>query len=168
LQTEIRSLAEAFDLVGDHVVITDASGTILYANKGVEDATGFSRDDMMGKTPGDLWGGVMEQSFYEEMWRTIKTDKKPFYGEVQNRQKDGMLYWQQLRIFPVFGDDGEARFFIGIEPDITIRKARERHQEQYSAEMERLNDYLASRQANINELNEEILQLRKRLKINER
>lgn len=163
LQSEIRSLTEAFEFVGDHVVITDANGNILYANKAVEDVTGFSHDEIIGKTPGDLWGGLMEKKFYEDMWSAIKIEKRAFHGEVQNRTKDGMLYWQQLRIFPIFGDDGEVRFFIGIEPDVTIRKVLEGHQEQYIEEMERLNDYLEGKQAKITELAEEVKNVSKHL-----
>ena len=162
-QSEIRSLMEAFEFVGDHVVITDVNGNILYANKAVEDVTGFSHDEIIGKTPGDLWGGLMGKEFYEDMWHRIKTKKSAFRGEVQNRTKDGMLYWQQLRIFPIFGDDGEVRFFIGIEPDITIRKVLEEHQRQYIEEMNRLNEYLEGNQAKIAELIEEVKHLRKSL-----
>lgn len=158
-QSEIRSLTEAFEFVGDHVVITDADGNILYANKAVEDVTGFFHDEIIGKTPGDLWGGAMKKEFYADMWSTIKAEKKAFRGEVQNRTKDGMLYWQQLRIFPIFGDDGEVRFFIGIEPDVTIRKVLEGHQEQYIEEMERLNNYLEGKQVKITELIEEMKHL---------
>lgn len=161
LRSEIRPLTEAFEFVGDHVVITDANGNILYANKAVEDVTGFSHEEIIGKTPGDLWGGLMEKKFYEDMWSTIKTEKRAFRGEVKNRTKDGMLYWQQLRIFPIFGDDHEVRFFIGIEPDITIRKVLEEHQKQYIKEMERLNDYLEGSQTKITELTEEVKHLRK-------
>lgn len=158
-QSEIRTLAEAFEFVGDHVVITDANGIILYANKAVEDVTGFSHEEIIGRTPGDLWGGLMEKKFYEDMWSAIKIEKKAFRGEVQNRTKDGMLYWQQLRIFPIFGDNGEVRFFIGIEPDMTIRKVLEGHQEQYIEEMDRLNNYLEEKQVKITELIEEIKRL---------
>lgn len=166
LQSEIRSLSQAFDYVGDHIVITDANGIILYANKAVENVTGFFHDEIIGKTPGDLWGGLMGKEFYKDMWTAIKTEKKAFRGEVQNRTKEGMLYWQQLGIFPIFGDDDEVRFFIGIEPDITIRKVQDENQKQYIEEMERLNDYLGGNQAKIAELTEEVKRLRKRLENN--
>ena len=105
----------------------------------------------------------MGKEFYKDMWTTIKTEKKAFRGEVQNRTKNGMLYWQQLRIFPIFGDDDEVRFFIGIEPDVTIRKVLEEHQKRYIEEMERLNDYLSDNQAKIAELTDEVKHLRKSL-----
>ncbi len=131
LQKEIQPLTEGFDVIVDHVVVTDAEGRIIYANKGAEQHTGFSVAEMMGKAPGKLWGGMMDNEFYEKMWKTIKHFKSPYVGEVQNHQKDGTTYWQELRIFPVLDGGGEVKFFIGMEPDITIRKIFEGHKQQY-------------------------------------
>lgn len=141
-QVEIGPLTRSFDLVADHIVITDAEGNILYANDGAERHTGFSKDEMIGKNPGDLWGGLMEPKFYEDMWHTVKVMKTPFRGEVKNKSKDGAEYWQELRIFPVFDENQDVRFMIGMEPDITVRKVSEELQDQYVKELERLNQYL--------------------------
>src|SRR3989338_4005703 len=119
---EIKVLKKAFDLLQDHVIITDENANILYANKAVENNTGFSQEEVIGKNPADLWGGKMPKRFYEEMWRTIKIEKRPFVGEVQNVRKDGTTYWQEVHISPVLDEDGNIKFFIGIEPNITERK----------------------------------------------
>ncbi len=124
-QKELDIFRQAFDFIPDHVVITDKDANILYANESVEQNTGYSRDEIMGKNPDDLWGGKMPKDFYEKMWRRIKTEKKPFVGEIINKRKDGRDYWVELRIVPVLDEKGEARFFIGFEPNITYRKQRE-------------------------------------------
>ena len=163
LQIEILPLTEAFDLVTDHVVITDSEANILYANKGVEATTGFSHMEIIGKNPGDLWGGHMPKEFSEDMWHTIKTLKRPFQGEVENHNKDGDSYWQELRIFPILDHEGEVKFFIAIEPDITVRKVVEGHKQQYMEEMQRLNTYLEERQVKMSELTEEVAKLKAEL-----
>ncbi|MBI3421053.1 MAG: PAS domain-containing protein, partial [Candidatus Sungbacteria bacterium] len=56
---KIVPLVKGFGLIPDHVVITDENANILYANKGVEQNTGFFVNEIIGKTPGDLWGGKM-------------------------------------------------------------------------------------------------------------
>ena len=121
---EIESLKKGFDFVADHVVITDVDGNIVYANKAVERNTGFSISETLGKNPGDLWGGTMPPDFYKRMWHTIKEQKKPFVGEVQNRTKDGKEYWQELHISPVLDNSNNINFFIGIEPNITDQTAK--------------------------------------------
>ena len=163
MRAEIRPLTRGFDLVADHVIITDVEGNIVYANKGVERHTGFPLAEVIGKTPGDLWGGGMEKNFYEEMWQTIKINKAPFRGQVKNRNKDGTEYWQELRIFPVLDEHGEVRFFIGMEPDITVEKVQERHREQYIKEMERLNAYLEGKEVKLHELAQALTELEQKL-----
>ena len=128
---EIKVLKKAFDLLPDHVIVSDEHANILYANKAVEHNTGFSQEETIGKNPADLWGGKMPKRFYEEMWRTIKIEKKPFVGEVQNMRKDGTTYWQEVHISPVLDEDGNIKFFIGIEPNITERKKREQFKEEF-------------------------------------
>ncbi len=130
---KMRSLKSAFDALGDHVIITDKEANILYANKAVEQMTGFPLEEVIGKNPGDLWGGRMPQEFYEKMWHTIKIEKKPFVGEVRNVRKNGKEYWQELHISPVLNEKEEVQFFIGIEPNITDRKEKERFREEFTS-----------------------------------
>jgi PAS domain S-box-containing protein len=112
----------------DHIIITDENAVILYANKAVEKITGFSQSEVVGKKAGTqkLWGGMMPQEFYERMWETIANKKKIFTGEIQNRRKNGEVYTALASISPVLGDDGNVRFFVGIERDITHEKEVDR------------------------------------------
>lgn len=128
---ELAPLKDVFDLAPDHVVITDENANILYANKVAVENTGFTPEEMIGRNPGDLWGGQMPKEFYEKMWHTIKVEKKPFVGEVQNQRKDKKDYWQELHIAPVLDRDGNVKFFIGIEPNITDRKRLEKLREEF-------------------------------------
>lgn len=125
----ILPLKRGFDKLDDHVIITDPKGNILYANKAVEKKTGFPLRQVLGKKPGDLWGGNMPKSFYKKMWHTIVVEKKPFVGEVKNKKKDGTFYWQELRISPVKNRSGKIQCFIGVEPDITERKKEKESQQ---------------------------------------
>lgn len=127
---DIEPFKAGFDLINDHVIISDPDGFILYANKGVEKQTGFSAEEILGRNPGDMWGGNMPREFYEKMWDTIKNKKQPFAGEVLNKRKDGVETWQEIRISPVLDEQGDVKFFIGIEPNITARKKQEQEQQE--------------------------------------
>lgn len=128
---QIENLKSGLDLSPVHIIITDENANVLYANKAVEQNTGFSQQEVIGKNPADLWGGKMPKKFYEDMWRTIKIEKKVFTGEVQNIRKDGTLYWQELLVTPVLNELGEVKFFIGMEPNITEKKKGEEFREQF-------------------------------------
>ena len=148
LNEEIHPLKIVFDQMPDHVIITDANANIVYANKAAERHTGFSQKEILGRNPGDFWGGKMPKSFYEKMWYRIKVEKEPFFGEVFNQEKDGTGHWQELRITPVLDEKSEVKFFIGIEPNITNRKIREEEREKFISVFERRtqNSFAAMRQ----------------------
>lgn len=142
---EIQPLKVGFDNLKIHTIITDENANILYANKAVEAQTGWKGEDIIGKNPGDLWGGRMSQSYYENMWRTIKYEKEPFVGEVENLKREGKTYWQELIISPILDKDNQVRFFIAVEPDVTERKQLEKFRNEFvSALAHQLNSPLSS------------------------
>ncbi|OHA67302.1 MAG: hypothetical protein A3C04_01090 [Candidatus Wildermuthbacteria bacterium RIFCSPHIGHO2_02_FULL_45_25] len=127
----LEPLKVGLDALQDHVVVTDENGNILYMNKAAEGLTGFPEREALGKNPGDLWGGQMTKEFYEKMWERIKVEKQPFVGEVQNKRKDGTLYWQELHISPILDEANGIKFFIAIEPNISDRKEKEKFKEEF-------------------------------------
>ncbi len=108
----------------NHIIITDTDGKIVYANSAVERITGFSSEEVIGKTP-RLWGGQMPEGFYKKMWHRIKIEKKPFEGEIRNIRKNGTPYTAHSIISPVVDEKGELIGFIGTEEDITKQKELE-------------------------------------------
>lgn len=124
LASDLEKFKIALDGTSDHVVITDPNGVALYANAGLKRITGFSPAEVIGKKVGtkELWGGNMNQEFYEELWRIIKIEKKPFVGEITNTRKDGTSYQALSSISPILNKHGALEFFVGIERDITKEK----------------------------------------------
>ncbi len=121
---ELKKFKLAVDNASDHIAITDENGMILYANKAVENVTGFSQSETIGKKAGgkDLWGGSMGSGFYRKLWETIKEKKQVFRGEAHNRRKNGDEYVAALSIAPVLDKERNVGFFVGIERDITKEK----------------------------------------------
>ena len=164
LRSEISTLTEGFDMIADHIVVTDPDANIIYANKAAEKHTGYTFAEMVGKTPGDLWGGRMPKDFYERMWEQLKRFKVPYRGEVENKNKDGYTYWQEVMIYPILDEKSEVKFFVGVEPDATLRKAFEINREKYVGELERLLKYMEGKEVKLKALTEEVVQLRERLR----
>jgi PAS domain S-box-containing protein len=131
---EINKDFEKFKLAvegaSDHVVITDANGTIIYANKVAEETTGYSQSELLGNRP-SLWGKQMPQEFYQRMWRTIKEDREPFHGEITNKRKNGDRYIAEVHISPLFDDQQVLYGFVAIERDITKQKEIDRSKTEF-------------------------------------
>jgi len=125
---DLEKFELAVENVMDQIIITDANGMILYANKAAEQITGFERKDIIGEKAGtkDLWGGLMDKKFYDEMWQEIKANKKSYSSELKNKRKDGTEYEAFISISPILDKTGEVLFFVGIERDITKSKEVDR------------------------------------------
>ncbi len=115
---EIRRLSKAVEQTADSVVITDVDGMIEYVNPAFENTTGFSSDEVLGKKPGILKSGYHDQSFYQDLWSTLRR-AEPYRGSVLNRKKNGDLYWSQQTITPMKDQDGEVTNFVSVARDIT-------------------------------------------------
>ena len=115
----------AVEATSDPVVITDIDGRIVYTNKAMEGLTGYARNEMLGSRP-SLWGRQMSSVFYEQMWNTIKRDKKEFHGELTNRRKGGDRYTAEIHISPLLMEKNRLYGFVGVERDITKQKELER------------------------------------------
>jgi PAS domain S-box-containing protein len=58
------------------------------------------------------------------MWRTVRSGRV-WRGELQNRKKDGALYWDSVSISPIRDSNGVVTHFLGCQEDITERKKSE-------------------------------------------
>ena len=106
------------------VVITDERGVITYANDTFCELSGYSREEIIGKTHRVINSGYHPQSFFQDMWHTIKSGTI-WRGEIRNRAKDGSYYWVSTTIIPSIGDEGVPEHYIAIRTDITKLKQAE-------------------------------------------
>lgn len=132
-EAERSRLAEAIEQSQETVVITDTNAEILYVNPAFERVTGYSRAEVMGQNPHLLKSGQQTQSFYDEMWRTLR-EGRTWQGRMVNRRKDGTLYTEDATISPVIGSAGEILNFVAVKRDITehlrIHQEKEKLEEQ--------------------------------------
>lgn len=128
---ELQKFQLAVSAASDQIVITDVDGTALYANPITEKITGFSREEILGKKAGKLWGGLMKPEFYAQMWHTIKDEQKTFVGEIKNKRKNGEIYQALIKISPVLNKKNEVLFFVAIERDITKEKELEKLKDEF-------------------------------------
>lgn len=119
------SLTTLFDTLPGTLLITDENGVALYANAGMEQRTGFTVGEMIGKKAGALWGKRMDPAFYGELWDTIKKKKQPFVSLVSNVRKNNITQGEELHIAPVLDEHHDIKYFLELQPG--IRKPEARH-----------------------------------------
>lgn len=139
---QVRKLLQAVEQSASTVVITDTRGTIEYVNKRFTELTGYSRDECIGKNPRMIRSGNTPNNLYADMWKAIVAGDE-WRGELQNRKKNGELYWVSLTVSPIKNEKGETTNFLGIEEDISRRKYLEAELQRKMLELERSNAELA-------------------------
>src|SRR5690625_793358 len=103
----------AMNHVDDAIMITDKYNQIMYVNRKFQKITGYTFEDVRGKTPKSLQSGIQELSFYERMKEEVKKTGK-WQGELWNRRKNGEIYLQSLSIIAIKNEYGKIENFIGI------------------------------------------------------
>jgi len=122
-ELQLRIAATAFESQ-EGMLVTDAQSVILRVNRAFSRMTGYSAEDVVGKTPKLLRSGRHEAGFYAEMWRMIARDGE-WKGELWNRRRSGEVYPQWLTITAVRAGTGEITHYVGTLTDISARKAAE-------------------------------------------
>jgi two-component system cell cycle sensor histidine kinase/response regulator CckA len=118
----IRRLSLAVDQSPASVFITNTSGTIEYVNARFTEITGYPPEDALGRTPRLLQSGLTPPAVYSELWNTILKGET-WRGELQNRRKDGAVYWDSAWISPIRDAGGRVTHFLALQEDVSERRA---------------------------------------------
>lgn len=111
------------------ICITDASEQIVDVNPTFCQLTGYSREELQGKTPRILNSGLQPHEFYADMWKSLQGTGE-WHGELWNRNRSGALYAVRLNISAICDASGSVTHYLGIMADITAMKAHQDEWEQ--------------------------------------
>ncbi|PSJ22777.1 diguanylate cyclase [Halomonas sp. ND22Bw] len=136
LEARDRALAESreslqlaervIDASLEGIIITDPQTRIRFVNPAFTHMTGYSLEEVVGRTPAVLSSGRHDAVFYRDMWNTLQ--QGGFWrGEIWNRRKSGELYLELLTISAIRDERGEVTHYAALFTDIThIRENEER------------------------------------------
>ncbi len=121
VEDELRIAATAFESQ-EGIILTDSEGIIVRVNTAFTNITGYSADEVMGKTPRILKSGKHDSDFYQLMWKRLLTDGV-WDGEIWNKRKNGTISPEHLTITAVKDAVGAIKNFVGSLIDLTQMKA---------------------------------------------
>ena len=124
---------KALSQSGCGAVITDNTGKICFINSQICEITGYQPEELLGKNPKIFQSGSTKKETYLALWNSISSGR-PWRGVLQNKKKNGELYWEDITISPIVSEEGEITHFYAIIEDITSEKMFETLQEQLTEE----------------------------------
>ena len=121
---QLRIQSAALNAAATGIIITGFEGKTIWANPAMETLTGYSIDEIVGRSPEIFSSGYHDETFYQKMGQVVHTNKI-WRGEIINRRKDGSVYPEYQIIAPVQNEDGDFTHYIAIKQDISERKQAE-------------------------------------------
>jgi len=118
---ELQLSSSVFKDTHGGIMITDANQLIVDVNPAFCKITGYSRAEVIGKSPKILSSGKQSHEFYQCMWQKIN-EQGHWQGDLWNHKKNGELYAALLTISGLKNDDSKIATYVGVFTDITDSK----------------------------------------------
>jgi len=111
------------DTISKNVIMTktDLKGIITYTTDAFCNISGYSREELLGKSQNIVRHPDMPNEIFMHLWSVI-SDEQTWEGEVKNLKKDGGYYWVHATISPDYNFEGEHIGYISIRRDIAMEK----------------------------------------------
>jgi PAS domain S-box-containing protein len=140
-EEEVRFLSQVVEQSTDSIVCSDAEFRIIYMNRSAEKLFGWSKEELLGKTPDIFNAEPAADEIQKKIYASLLLGKA-YLGEALNRRKDGSTFYCQFLVSPLFDIDGRLMGSIGSQRDVTDRK---KAQDELATHRERLEEQVRKR-----------------------
>lgn len=127
MRSELHMLGACMERLNDMVVVTDTDSVeepgprIIYVNDAFIATTGYSREEVIGRSPRMLQGPQSDRAALDTIRAAMKA-WQPATVELVNYRKDGTPYWVEIAMAPIADSTGWYTHWVAIERDISERK----------------------------------------------
>ena len=125
-EASLKLSDEVISATAEGIMITDDRQCIVRINHAFTRITGYSDEEVLGKSPTILNSGRHDTAFFADMYEAIEQTGS-WQGEIWNRRKNGEVFPQWLSVSVLRNPQGAVTHYVSIGSDITERKAAEEH-----------------------------------------
>ena len=129
-EQHLKLLESVITNTTDAILITEAEPfdepgpRILYVNEAFTKMTGYTAEEVIGKTPRILQGPKSDKAELKRLGEAIRRWESYEITTI-NYKKNGEEFWINFTLTPVANEKGWYTHWIAIERDVTIRKNHE-------------------------------------------
>ncbi|GGM60013.1 PAS domain S-box-containing protein [Halarchaeum rubridurum] len=126
-ERELRMKTRAIDGANVGISIADPNQPdtpLVYVNAGFEEITGYDESELLGRNCRLLQGERTDDDAVRRLREAI-THEESVSLDLVNYRRNGMPFWNRVRLDPVFDDAGELTHYLGFQTDVTDRKRTE-------------------------------------------
>ncbi len=124
VEKKIGILSQVIEQSSESIFITNLEAKIEYVNAAFIRNTGYSSEEVIGRTPRILTSGRTPKKTYRQLLETLSHGES-WQGELCNRRKNGDEFIEWALISPLRGIDGKISHYVAIKQDITEKKKAE-------------------------------------------
>ncbi len=136
-ESRLEELSLVASQTDNAVVITDRFGKTTWVNDGFTKISGYTLEEVLGKTPGEvLQGPGTDPETVRRIGQKLRARER-VQEEILNYHKNGTPYWLYLNITPILDEHGDLVKFIALETDITERKVAEERLRQFNEQLQK-------------------------------
>ncbi|MGR8952753.1 MAG: PAS domain-containing protein, partial [Gammaproteobacteria bacterium] len=110
---------------------------VVYANKAFENMTGYSQEDVVGRKCRFLQGEDRDQEARFQLADALRNNR-PIEVTLRNYKKNGELFYNRLKVIPLFDRNGNVIYFLGVQYDVTRQVNADNEIEDLSRRIEAL------------------------------
>ncbi|MEA3290575.1 MAG: response regulator [Campylobacterota bacterium] len=120
VKEKTKELQKYLDIINKHILIstTDLNGVIIYANEAFSTTSGYTKEELIGKSQNIIRHPDMPKSIFKDMWSSLQNGQT-WRGKIKNIKKDGNYYWVDAVISPNFDKNGNIDSYNAVRINIT-------------------------------------------------
>ncbi len=123
-ESELKLSAVAFE-TQEAIVIFDAEKNVIKVNSAFCKVTGYSSDEVIGRSPAMLRSDRYDQEFFSRIWAQVD-EVGHWEGEIWDKRSDGSVSPDWHTISVVVDEFGNTTHYVGFFRDISEQKQAEK------------------------------------------
>ena len=139
---ELNRISMVASTNNNGIVFTTPQAKIFWCNDAYIRQTGFSREEILGKTPLEIGNNpAIDKDVLNTMVDRFYNGT-PFDIQITHGRKDGSYFWTRAQGQPVYGENGEVLQYFAMIEDMSDRKELEQQKEELLGSLEKSNKEL--------------------------